>query len=122
MNKAVDIEEIVDAIRRLHSGEQLIPLEEVLAMVRVAGRLRERDRDARLALGRITPRELEVLQALAEGLGDREISERLRVGVRTVRSHLTHLLAKLGVESRLQALVFALRHGVVKVERTPDDE
>lgn len=122
LNKASGLAEIVDAIRRLYSGERLIPLEETLEMVRAAVRARERDRDAGVALGRLTTRELEVLQALADGLGNKEISERLQVSVRTVCSHLTNILNKLGVESRLQALVLALRHGAVKVRRTLDDE
>lgn len=119
--KTADTQEIADAIRRLHGGEQLIPPGEVIEVMRVAGRRRERDREARLALGRLTPRELEVLQALAEGSCDKEIAERLHLGPGTVRSHMTKILKKLGARSRLQAVVFAQRHGAVKVERPPDE-
>ena len=56
-----------------------------------------------------------MLQALAEGLSDKEIAERLYVGVGTVRSHVVHILEKLGVHSRLQALVFAVRYGAVDI-------
>ncbi|QIN78337.1 response regulator [Rubrobacter marinus] len=116
LNKAADLDEITNAIRRLAAGEQIMPPSEVLEMVRLAVKRREQDRDARAALARLTRRELEVLQALADGLNDKEIARRLRVGPGTVRSHLTGILTKLGVESRLQALVFALRHGAVEVE------
>jgi DNA-binding NarL/FixJ family response regulator len=115
LDKVADIGEIMDAIRRLASGEQLIPPEEVLEMVRVAVRLRERERDARLALGRLTPRELEILQQLARGLNDNEIAQELHIGRGTVRTHVEHILSKLEVASRLQALVFAARHGAVKI-------
>jgi len=57
-----------------------------------------------------------VLQALAEGLSDKEIAQRFHVGVGTVHSHVTNILSKLGVTSRLQALVFAVRYGVVTIE------
>jgi DNA-binding NarL/FixJ family response regulator len=56
------------------------------------------------------------LQALAEGASDKEIATRLHVGVGTVHTHVTSILAKLGVSSRLQAVVFAIRHGIVTIE------
>jgi DNA-binding NarL/FixJ family response regulator len=74
-----------------------------------------REREARAAIDQLTPREREVLRALAEGLGDKEIAERLHVGTRTVHTHVTSILAKLEVSSRMQALVFAARHGVVSI-------
>jgi DNA-binding NarL/FixJ family response regulator len=49
-------------------------------------------------------------------LSDKEIAERLYIGDKTVRNHVTSMLSKLGAESRLQALVIAIRHGVVRVE------
>lgn len=62
---------------------------------------------------RLSPREHEVLQALADGLTDREIGQRLGIGVETVRTHMAGVFGKLGVESRLQALAFAVRCGLV---------
>lgn len=121
LNKMADMDDILDALRRLAAGEQLMPPAEVLEMVRISVRQRERDRGARLALERLTARELEVLQALAEGLGDKEIAARLHVSAKTVRAHLTNMLNKLGVGSRLQALVFAARHGAVEL-RLPEDQ
>lgn len=121
LNKACDLAEILDAIRRLGRGEEIMPTDEVVRMVRLAAHRRRQDRDARAALSRLTPRELEVLQALADGLNDREIAQRLHVGAGTVRSHLTSVLSKLGVASRLQALVFALRHGAAQVRPSSDE-
>jgi DNA-binding NarL/FixJ family response regulator len=65
---------------------------------------------------KLTPKEREVLQALAEGLSDKGIAERLYVGVGTIRTHVRSILAKLEVQSRLQALVFAVRHGLVEMD------
>jgi DNA-binding NarL/FixJ family response regulator len=59
---------------------------------------------------RLTERELEVLALVGGGLDNRMIAEKLCVSVTTVRSHVQHLLAKLGLHSRLEAAVFANRH------------
>ncbi len=56
------------------------------------------------ALGRLTPRELEVLEALASGASTQEIAETLRIGQATVRSHVKRILGKLGAHSRLEAV------------------
>src|ERR687895_840398 len=115
LHKSSRIEDIVDAVRRLLSGEQLIPPQEVIEAVRLVSGERLRDQEVQLLISKLTPRERELLEALAEGLSDKEIAERLYVGVGTVRTHMTHLLSKLGVDSRLQALVFAIRYGLVEV-------
>jgi DNA-binding CsgD family transcriptional regulator len=105
--------------RRLASEEDAAARawwQEVIGALRFLVRVRESNREAQLAIDRLTPREREVLQALAEGWSDREIATRLHVGVGTVHSHVTNILSKLEVSSRLQALVFAVRHGVVTIE------
>jgi DNA-binding CsgD family transcriptional regulator len=53
---------------------------------------------------------------LAEGLSDREIADRLHISAETVRTHMGNILGKLRVESRLQALVFAVRYGALVIE------
>lgn len=117
LHKSSRIEDIVDAVRRLRSGEQLIPPREVIEAVRLVSSERLRDQEVRLLISKLTPRERELLEALAEGLSDKEIAERLYVGVGTVRTHMTHLLAKFGVDSRLQALIFAIRYSLVEIDR-----
>lgn len=116
MHKATRMEDLLAAIRRLYLGEQLLSPQEVIEALRLVARERESEHEARQAIARLTPREREVLQALAEGLSDKEISGRLHVGTGTVHSHVTSILSKLEVSSRLQALVFAVRHGVVTIE------
>jgi DNA-binding NarL/FixJ family response regulator len=84
--------------------------------LRLVFREREKNREAQLAIDKLTPREREVLQALAEGFSsDREIAERLYVGAGKVHAHVASILSKLEVQSRLQALVFAVRHGIVEI-------
>jgi DNA-binding NarL/FixJ family response regulator len=55
------------------------------------------------------------LQLLADGLNSLDIAERLHISLRTQRNHVANILQKLDVHSQLQALVFALRHGVVEI-------
>jgi DNA-binding NarL/FixJ family response regulator len=62
------------------------------------------------------------LEALAEGLDAQQIAERLHISAKTERNHVASILAKLGVHSRLQALVFAARHGVVEIGGSQGDE
>jgi RNA polymerase sigma factor (sigma-70 family) len=116
LHKVIDIAEIADAVRRLSAGETLIPPVEVIALAREAARFREQTRAARSVLANLTPRERDVLQAIADGLSDKQIADRLYVSPKTVRNHVAGLLDKLGVDSRLQALILALRHGIVAID------
>jgi len=62
----------------------------------------------------LTPRELEVLALLAQGLHNKEISERLFISERTVKYHVSSLLAKLGAENRTEATRIAARRGLIE--------
>jgi DNA-binding NarL/FixJ family response regulator len=115
LHKTAHLGEVVEAVRRLRRGETLLPLEEVVELLRYWGSRREEEYEARQSIARLTPREKEVLQALAEGLDTEGIARRLHIATRTQRNHMASILAKLGVHSQLQALVFALRYDVVEV-------
>jgi DNA-binding NarL/FixJ family response regulator len=115
VHKSVYVGEVMDAIRRLAAGEALLSQEEVVQLLRFAERERAQSREALASFEQLTPREWEVLRALAEGMNDKEIAERLYIGVGTARSHVARMLTKLGVHSRLQALVLAARHGFVTI-------
>jgi len=105
-------EEILDAIHIVASGDALIAPSMTRAVIEELGR---RPRRAELAtrLDGLTPREREVLGLLAEGLSNAEIAERLVLGEGTVKTHVAHVLSKLGVRDRVQAVVYAYESGVV---------
>lgn len=78
---------------------------------------------ARQALGaapreELTPRETEVLRRLAQGLSNKEIAEALSISEETVKTHVSNVLAKLEAENRAQAIVQALKRGLVSLEET----
>jgi two-component system nitrate/nitrite response regulator NarL len=112
VRKSAHPEEIVSAVRRVRSGELAQPAQEIVALLRLLGAERERTREVQTTLDQLTPREREVLALLAEGLDNKAIAERLFISAETARAHVVRLLAKLNVESRLQAGLFAIRHGI----------
>jgi DNA-binding NarL/FixJ family response regulator/two-component sensor histidine kinase len=115
LHKSVEVEEVAEAVRRLRAGETLMPLDEVVELLRHAGARKEEEHEARQSISRLTGRELEVLSLLAEGLEPEEIAARLHISTKTERNHVASILSKLGVHSRLQAVIFAGRHGLVEV-------
>lgn len=115
LHKSAGIHEVIAAIRRLGAGEMLFSAVEIVDLLHSARRQRDEARAVARLRQQLTPREREVLQALADGLNDREIAQRLGVSPETERTHMGNLLEKIGVESRLQVLIYALRHGLVSL-------
>lgn len=116
MYKTALVDEIIDAVRRLGAGEQLLAPAEIVQLLRIASRNHEQVGAGQRALASLTARECEVLQALADGITDKEMALRFQISIETARNHMARILRKLGVESRLQALIFALRHGAIQLE------
>ncbi len=115
LHKAAAIKDIVEAVRRLKAGEALLSPNEIIEMLRMVSRKRQEESEAQRAIDRLTPREGQVLQALAKGLDSKDIAGKLNITVETERTHMVNILNKLGVHSRLQALVFAARNGLVEI-------
>lgn len=99
--------EIEEAIRAVHRGEALLHPRAAGAVMREVAR-------PRLAPGaaELTPREQEVLELLGRGLTNRRIARELGVTEKTVKTHVSHVLAKLGVADRTQAALYAVREGL----------
>lgn len=115
IHKSVPLDEIIDAVTRVRAGETLLSAGQIIELMGLADRERERSAASRSLAERLTPREREILQALGEGLDDREIATRLGVADATERNYVSNLLTKLDAHSRLQALVTAIRHGLVEL-------
>lgn len=97
--------DLVDAIRRVAAGQSLLDPE---ITARVLERLRSGpEEDERLA--RLTEQERRILDLIAEGLTNRQIAERIFLAEKTVKNYVSNLLAKLGMERRTEAAVFAAR-------------
>jgi DNA-binding NarL/FixJ family response regulator len=120
LRKTVAIHELADAVRRAHRGEPLNPQDEIEFALRRLGRLRARDDDVAQRFDRLTPRELQILQLLADGRPPDEIAAELGVSRNTLRTHIQNVLMKLGVHSKLDAIVAAIRHGRVRTEEVGD--
>jgi DNA-binding NarL/FixJ family response regulator len=120
LTRSAPLREAIDTLRRSCLGEQLLTPDDTIELLRLAAERRELNFAATLTLGRLTRRELQILQVLAEGLGDREIAERLNISTETVRTHFVHILGKLDVSSRIQALIFAVRYGAVRIPTMHD--
>ncbi|MEU6407907.1 response regulator transcription factor [Microbispora sp. NPDC046933] len=104
--KDVDPGALVQAIRAVHGGQVLLAPEAAEAML--AGQDHEQDG----AGAALTDREREVLRLLAAGRSNREIARELVVAEKTVKTHVSNVLMKLGVQDRTQAALYAVRHGL----------
>ncbi len=113
LDKTADLDQVVDAIRRLRAGQALLAGHEIVELLRFAGHRREQEREDRQAIASLTLREREVLKALAAGLDGQTIADRLGISIRTERNHVARILNKLGVHTQLQAVLFALRYGLI---------
>lgn len=111
-------EEVVGTVRAARAGEMLLPRSVIMAIARRLAETRDHDRDtASTPDERLTPRELEVLRALTEGLSTPEICASLAIAPNTLRTHVQNIMGKLHVHSKLGAVAFALRHGLVEPPR-----
>ncbi|GAA1507605.1 response regulator transcription factor [Streptomyces synnematoformans] len=117
--KDVTAEQLFDAVRVVAAGEALLAPAVTRRLIAEFARLRasrppRRDGEgAGARLAPLTPRETEVLRQIAEGLSNPELAARLHVGEETVKTHVSRLLAKLGLRDRTQAVVMAYESGLV---------
>ncbi len=102
--KDVDPDALVRAIRSVHDGHLLLASEAAGTLVRSAG--------PGAGLDALTSREREVLAELTQGRSNREVARALRISEKTVKAHVSSVLAKLGVQDRTQAALLAVRQEV----------
>ena len=119
MTKDRAVDDVVSAVRAAHAGETLLPRSVIVGIAQRVAAARDRTSE-RHQLEPLTPRELEVLRALTEGLATPEICERLFIAPNTLRTHVQNIMGKLRVHSKLEAVAFALRHGLVEPPKLDD--
>ena len=109
--KDISQRELIASVQSVLRGESILNKEFV---IRLLGHLADRTPGQLVPLlGRLSPREREVLQLLTQGQTNREIAQQLIVSVSTVKIHVEHILAKLGVSDRTQAAVRAIELGLL---------
>jgi DNA-binding NarL/FixJ family response regulator len=111
--KDVTAERLFDAVRVIAAGEALLAPTVTRRLIGEFARLRPRLPQQPDLLRMLTRRETEVLRLVAEGLSNLEIAERLVVSDETIKTHVSRILAKLGLHDRAQAVVAAYETGLV---------
>ena len=114
--KTAGVDQVVTAVRAAARGESVLE-------PRIAARLVREVRQAtvrRRPLDQLSPRELEVLAALARGRTNRQIARALQIGEETVKAHVSSILAKLQLADRTQAAIFGLQQHLVALDQALD--
>ena len=111
--KDVPAESLFEAVRVVAAGDALLAPAITRRLIAEFARLRPRQQPQPEALGALTARETEILGLVAEGLSNREIADRLVLSDETVKTHVSHVLRKLGLRDRAQAVVTAYESGLV---------
>jgi DNA-binding NarL/FixJ family response regulator len=111
--KDATAEELFEAVRVVAAGDALLSPRVTRRLITEFARLRPKAPVTPEVLKELTPREAEVLRLVAEGLSNAEIAERLVVSEETVKTHVSHVFAKLGVRDRALAVVVAYESGLV---------
>ena len=122
--KDIDPTDLIAIIRRVRSGEYLIN-DKVFAKPAVASRVLKEFRelavygsDAAPIFAPLSPREVEILDNIAQGMTNKQVAYALSISEQTVKNHMSSILRKLSVNDRTQAVVYAMRQGWIKI---PED-
>ncbi|KTD85006.1 LuxR family transcriptional regulator [Paenibacillus etheri] len=103
--------EVADAIRAAARGQSVLESQVASKMM---NRFRNNAKGESPAYKELTEREMEVLRLLAQGKSNQDIADQLIIGIKTVKFHVTNILAKLGVEDRTQAAIYAYKNGLAE--------
>jgi DNA-binding NarL/FixJ family response regulator len=122
--KGVSPEELIRGIRQVAGGECLLApsaTRRLIAEFVDSRRIHQSPEPARRLLAGLTPRELDVLTLMARGHSNSEIATELIVGENTVKTHVGHVLTKLGARDRVQAVIIAYEAGLTGVRHPPEE-
>ena len=123
--RAITADGLQEVIRKVSRGEYVIDAD-VLVKSQVASRVlppsrklavEEEHAAAKVLHNLLTSREVEIVDGIAQGMGNKEIARVLKISDQTVKNHITSILKKLEVNDRTSAVVQALRHGLIKMHK-----
>ncbi|WP_462408756.1 response regulator transcription factor [Neobacillus sp. Marseille-QA0830] len=109
MLKTSKASDIANAIRDTYHGQSVLEPEVTGKMM-----LKMRQKSQHLPHEELTSRELEILLLMAEGKTNQEIADELFIALKTVKTHVSNILSKLGVQDRTQAVIYAFKHSLIK--------
>lgn len=116
LSKERSIKEVTSSVRAVSQGKLLVSPEESRRILDHLRKRRAHDLAERERVDRLTPRETEILQGLADGLPTDRLAGKLDISRNTLRTHVQNILFKLKVHSKVEALALAIRHGKVKAD------
>jgi DNA-binding NarL/FixJ family response regulator len=115
--KEISIEEVADAIRQVCKGQSLIsPSMASKLLTEFAAMARKDEEKQQMPAPKLTDREMEVLQLVAQGLNNRDIAKELFISENTVKNHVRNILEKLHLHSRMEAVVYAVREKLLEIK------
>ena len=113
--KNLNADDFLEMLKGLSQGEAVMTRETTARLMRGFADLADLQE---ASPDRLSPRELELLQLVAEGLSNKAIGQRLSVSVNTVKYHMKNILQKLGAQNRTEAVMMAIRSGLIKPEHS----
>ena len=111
--KSEAVAKVVAAVRKAAEGEMLIPAATLAGLLARQHQRAHQQAERQRLLGQLTPREVEILKLMAEGLDNYDIADKLVIGYTTVRGHVQNVLEKLGAHSKLEAVARAGEYGLL---------
>ncbi|HVL99025.1 MAG TPA: response regulator transcription factor [Egibacteraceae bacterium] len=115
--KEISIEEVAEAIRKVHAGQSLIsPSMASKLLSEFASMAKKDEQKQQMPAPRLTDREMEVLALVAQGMNNRDIAKELFISENTVKNHVRNILEKLHLHSRMEAVVYAVREKLLEIK------
>jgi len=115
-------DELLKTILRAAAGEIVLPEHDLPNVLHRLQHSKHRREESQELANRLTSREIQILEAFTGGRNTQEVAQALVLSAHTVNSHLRSVMAKLGVRSKLEAVLFALRNGAIQLPRSDPDE
>lgn len=116
ISKLTPLSTVPDLVRRVHRGEPILDDAEIERLTRLLRHRRHQEATERQRANRLTARQTEILQLIADGVPGQEIALRLSMSPLTLRTHVQNILTRLGVHTKLDAVGMALRHGKISTQ------